>query len=198
MWILLALQAQKSAVERSFERKYSVEVPKLRHGLNHDQFAVDNAFFAEFEFSPVQEGNLQVASVIDRSTTHLDAKFHFKGEIMVECDRCLEPYPFPIDFEQRIVYTFDEELEFDTDEVVLIEESTPTIFLAQDFYDFIILQIPLRRVPEPDVHLCAPQVLELLGLNPDGSPKEIVAAEEDEMPVDPRWQALNKLKDSQE
>jgi uncharacterized protein len=183
-------------VDKAFERKYSIEVPKLGHGLNHVAFSVDTAFFAEFEFSPIQEGNLQVSCVIDRSSTHLDGKFHFQGDIMIECDRCLEPYPYPLDFEERIVYSFDESLEFDTDEVVLIEESTPTLFFAQDFYDFIILQIPLRRVPEPEVHLCAPQVMELLGLHPDGTPKEVVEPEEDEKPIDPRWDALHKLKDS--
>jgi uncharacterized protein len=186
-------------VDKLFERKYSVEVPKLQYGLNEAVFKVDSSFFAHFEFSPIQEGDLTVTATIDRSMTHLDAKFHFQGEIMVECDRCLEPYPYPLDFQTRIVYSFDEELEFDTDEVVLIEESTPTLFFAQDFYDFIVLQIPLRRVPPPEVHLCAPKVLELLGLNPDGSPKESEPeAEEEEDTEDPRWQALKKLKDKKE
>ncbi len=135
---------------------------------------------------------------IDKSTTHLDAKFRFTGEIMIECDRCLEPYPYPLDFEVRIVYSFDEELEFDTDEVILIEDSTPVIYFARDLYDFIVLEMPLRRVPSTDVHLCAPQVLELLGLNPDGSPKEPEELETEEETTDPRWQALNKLKDSKE
>lgn len=186
-------------MDKLFGRKYSVDVPKLQHGLNHDSFAVDSAFFAEFEFSPIHEGKLKIDAVIDRTATQLDAKFHFTGEIMIECDRCLEPYPYPLDFETRIVFAYDEELEFDTDEVVLIEESTPVLYLAQDFYDFIVLQIPLRRVPAPEVHICAPQVLDMLGLNPDGSPKEVVEEEEageDEM--DPRWQALKKLKDSKE
>lgn len=182
-------------MERSFERKYSVDVPKLRYGLNEEVFTVDASFFAAFEFSPIQEGNLKVALTIDKSATHLDAKFHFLGEIMIECDRCLEPYPYPLDFETRIVYTFDEELEFDTDEVVLIEESTPTLFLAQDIYDFIVLQIPLRRVPAAEVHLCAPNVLDLLGMNPDGSPKEPAPQEEVEQDGDPRWDTLKKLKE---
>lgn len=193
------MQAQISIVEKSFERKYSVDIPKLQFGLNDDTFAIDSAFFAEFEFSPIHEGQLKVAASIDRLTTHLDAKFHFTGQIQIECDRCLEPYPYALDFETRIVFTFDDELEFDTDEVILIDPSAPTIFLAQDFYDLIVLEIPLRRVPEAEVHLCAPQVLELLGLNPDGSPKAPAPEEEEEEEIiDPRWQALNKLKDSKE
>ena len=188
-------------MDKVFERKYSVDVPKLRYGLNEEEFTVDKAFFEAFEFSPIQEGLVQAQVVIDKSSTHLDAKIHFQGEITLECDRCLEPYPHKLDFGARIVYSFDEELEFDTDEVVLIEESTPTIFFAQDFYDFIVLQIPIRRVPDASVHLCAPEVLNLLGMNPDGSPKEpepVEEEEEEEMDAeDPRWNALKRLKDQE-
>jgi uncharacterized protein len=192
---------KSSTVDKLFERKYSLEVPKLRYGLNEDVFTVDSTFFAEFELSPIQEGNVKVVVTIVKSTTHLDAKFHFAGEIMIECDRCLEHYPFKLDFVSRIVYTFEESLEFDTDEVVLIEESTPTLFFAQDFYEFISLQIPLRRVPVPEVHICAPKVLELLGINPDGSQKETTVKEDDELEEaedDPRWQVLKKLKSNQD
>jgi uncharacterized metal-binding protein YceD (DUF177 family) len=193
--------SKSSTVDKLFERKYSLEVPKLQYGLNEDVFTVDSTFFAAFELSPIQEGNVKVVVTIDKCTTHLDAKFHFTGEIMIECDRCLEHYPFRLDFESRIVYTFEESLEFDTDEVVLIEESTPILAFAQDFYEFISLQIPVRRVPAPEVHICAPKVLELLGLNPDGSPREPAVEDDNEpeaMEEDPRWQALKKLKSNQD
>jgi uncharacterized metal-binding protein YceD (DUF177 family) len=182
-------------VEKSFERKYSLEVPKLGYGINEEAFEIDRSFFEEFEHSPIQEGEVKVHLVVDKSSTHLDAKFHFLGKIILECDRCLEPYPHAVDFETRIVYSFDEELEFDTDEVVLIDESTPVLYFAQDFYDFLVLQIPLRKVPPTDLHLCPPNVLELLGLNPDGSSKDL--PEDEEEPVDPRWADLKKLKDSE-
>jgi uncharacterized metal-binding protein YceD (DUF177 family) len=183
-------------VELPFGKKYSVEVPKLVFGLNTESFHIDRSFFEAFEFSHIPDGDLTVKAEITRYATHLDAKFFFDGWVSLECDRCMEPYRHGMKFQQRIVYTFDESLEFDTDEVVLIDESVPVIHLAQDFYDFIHLEIPLRKVPSAKVHLCAPEVLELLNLNPDGSEK--VEQVLDEEPLDPRWQALKKLKDSQD
>ena len=175
---------------------YSVEVPKLRYGLNQDVFHIDRSFFEAFEYSAIQEGELRVDVEITKYETHLDAHFHFVGWISLECDRCLELYRHALDFRQQIIYSFDEDLEFDTDEVVLLDESVPVIHLAQDFYDFIHLEIPLRKVPAPQIHLCAPEVLELLNLNPDGSERApIVTEEEEEDESDPRWQALRKLKD---
>jgi len=189
-------------VSQAFEKRYSVEVPKLRYGLNKEVFHLDRSFFEAFEFSAIEEGNLEVEATLEKFETHIDGRFHFKGTVILPCDRCLEPFPYEMEFDQRIVFSKDEDLEFDTDEVILIDDSVPVIFLATDFYDFIHLEIPLRKVPEPDIHLCAPSVLEMLGLNPDGSEREPAPVEEEEEEEadldDPRWRMLRKLKDSQE
>lgn len=170
-------------------RKYSVEVPKLDFGVNEESFEIESSFFEAFEHSPVEEGEVLVKAQIERFKRHLDCQFHFSGKITLNCDRCLEPYPYDLDFEQRLVFTFDEDLEFDTDEVHLINEDNPQIELHQDFFEFISLQVPLRKVPEPEVHLCPPEVLALLGLT-----DEEEAEEETEEGIDPRWAALKDLK----
>ncbi len=189
-------------MEKSFERKYSVEVPKLRYGANEEAFELDRSFFEEFEFSPIHEGKLKVKLKVEKTNTHLDARFQIVGDIVIDCDRCLEPYPYSVDFETRIVYSYDEDLEFETDEVILIDRSVPVLYLAQDFYDFLVIQIPLRKVPEPSVHICAPEVLAMLGLNPDGSQIEESEQEkgddDSEENIDPRWHALKKFKDSEQ
>lgn len=187
-------------MSQAFEKRYSVEVPKLRYGLNQEVFHLDRSFFEAFEFSVIEEGTMRVDATFEKFETHIDGRFHFSGTVILNCDRCMEPYPYQMEFDQRIVFSKDEDLEFETDEVILLDDSVPVVFLATDFYDFIHLEIPLRRVPEPDIHLCAPSVLEMLGLNPDGSEREPVEEEEEpEMDeFDPRWQTLRKLKDSTE
>lgn len=176
-------------MDKDFARKYSVEIPKLDFGENFEQFEIDSSFFAAFENAPVDEGQILVDVKINRLKRHLNAEFHFKGTVTLNCDRCLEPYPFELDFRQEVVYSFDEELEFDTDEVVLVTEDDPQINFATDFFDFISLQIPLRRVPSEDVHVCPEAVLRMLGLLE--TEEEEVDEEED---IDPRWAALKKLK----
>jgi uncharacterized metal-binding protein YceD (DUF177 family) len=182
-------------VDKAFESKYAIEIPKLRPGVNMDEFHVDSAFFQEFEYSLIQEGEVDIQAEITKSETHLDANFHFTGHINLECDRCLEIYPHQIDFQIRIIFAYDESLEFDTDEVLLIEREDPVIYLANDFYDFISLQIPLRKVPEPEVHVCPPEVLAYLDGSYEGEWEDDSAEEEGE--IDPRWEALKKFKDSE-
>ncbi len=182
-------------MDKEFVRRYSVEIPKLELGENKDKFDIESSFFKAFENAPVQEGNIQVDAVINKHRRFLDARFKFKGQITLHCDRCLEPYPYELDFEQAVIYSYDEELEFDTDEVVLIDENSPYLSLFKDFYDFVVLQIPLRKVPPEDLHKCPDSVLEMLGLKEKEEPQEETEAAEEEEPIDPRWAALKKLKD---
>ena len=177
---------------KKFERLYSFEVPKLRDGENTEQYEVDSSFFHEFENSVLSEGKLDVVATIVKYQRHLDVTFQFNGHVVLNCDRCLEPYDEALDFSQRVVYAYDEDLEFDTDEVVLIDENNPYLYVGKDLYDFLVLQVPLRKVPSPEVHTCPESVLKMLGLVE--SEEEEVSEVEEEEEIDPRWAALKKLK----
>lgn len=178
-------------MDKDFERKYSVEVPKLEFGDNFEQFEIDSSFFNEFEKAPVSEGHVVVDAKIQKYRRHLNATFHFSGHLILNCDRCLEPYRFDLEFDQEVVYSFEEELEFDTDDVVLIAEDDPKLYLGKDFFDFVSLQVPLRKVPSEDIHQCPESVLTMLGLKEN----TVEAADEEEEEIDPRWAALKKLKE---
>jgi len=64
--------------------------------------------------------------------------------------------------------------------------------LLQEFYDFLNLAVPIRKVPDSKIHICPPEVLALLGLDEEGAP--VSSKEESSEEVDPRWAALKKLK----
>lgn len=185
-------------MKESFEKEFSIEIPKLKFGLNKEDFLINSSFFEAFEFSPIREGVVRIQAAITKYTSHLDAVFHFQGTIELYCDRCLEPYPYDISFDQRVIFSYDEQLEFETDEVVLLDQNKHLLSLAKEFYDFINLQVPLRKVPEPDVHVCPPRVLEILGLkmaDEESSQKDREAENQEEPEIDPRWLKLKQIKD---
>ena len=184
-------------MDKEFVRRYSVEIPKLDFGENVDEFEIDSSFFEAFENAPVEAGDVHVQALIVKHRRFLDARFTFKGNIVLHCDRCLEPYPYDLEFQQNVIYSYDEKLEFDTDEVVLVDENEPRLNLSGDFYDFVVLQVPLRKIPPVEIHTCPDAVLELLGLKAKAQTEEEaeVKPEEEEENIDPRWAALKKLKD---
>ena len=176
-------------MDKIFDKKYSIELPKLELGEQEEVFLVDKSFFEHFEHSPIKEGDLKIIAKITKYNTHLDVTFDIKGDIVLECDRCLEDYPHKIKNSQRVIYTYDEKSDQEADDVVLIDKKEPLLLLGNDLYELIILEVPIRKVPLPSVHKCAPEVLALIN-NVDGQGNR---TEEEE--IDPRWNELKKLKD---
>jgi uncharacterized protein len=180
--------------ERSFARKYSLNIARLSPGQHEEQFDIDDDFFQHFDRSLIEAGQVKVKVKIMKYETHLDVRFYFDGELMLPCDRCMELYPQPISTEHRIFYSFDPDMDFEGYEVMHIDRDKPDLNVVQELYDFIHLAMPIRRVPPKEVHLCPENVLALLGLDAEGNPAE-PEEEEGEAPIDPRWEALRKLKE---
>ena len=181
--------------DRKFVREYSLNVVRLGLGKHKDSFEIDDAFFAHFEHSMVKNGVVHADLDIEKFPTHLDVGFHISGEVQLACDRCGSPYPHQVDQAFRIIYSFDPELDFEGYEVMHVNNQESHLELVQELYDFVHLAIPMRKVPPKEVHLCAPEVLEMLGLNKEGEPKE---EGETSKEMDPRWAALKNLKDQME
>ena len=184
------------ANERRFEEKYSLHLPQLKLGKQQETFELDRSFFEHFEYGLSESGSVKAVLDIHKYERHLDVKLHLTGTMELPCDRCLEPYPQPIDTTHRLIYSFDPDQKFEATEVIQVSEDEPLLSVAQELYDYVHVSLPLRRVPPKSVHQCNPEVLKVLGLDPDGNPLEADDQEEQEM--DPRWAALKKLKDQEE
>lgn len=173
-------------------REFNIELPKLRNGKNEFHFEVGEKFFGHFEQPIVSEGNVMVHLELHKNLNQLDARFQIEGMVTLTCDRCVLPFSFPIKSEKRLIYTYQEsgvEAEEDLDEVIYIEPKAHTLNVSQEVYDFVCLEIPIRKVPEDCGDDCPNNPLNLLRV------KGIIEKEEDEEAFsDPRWEALKKLK----
>lgn len=172
----------------------------LKEGKHSFNFELDDTFFAKFDSSPIEKGNVQVNLVFDKHASFFDLHFEIDGTIITECDRCAE------DFELDIFGDFDLYVKFnDPDnppkeeeaEVIWINRNDTHLDLAQTVYEFVVLSLPMTKncgVPGPDNPKCKVTNLELL--------KSLIKSEDDieneqketEKPTDPRWEALLKLK----
>jgi uncharacterized protein len=176
--------------DKKIEREYSLNVARLGTGKHTDSFDIDSAFFQYFESPFAENGSATVRLEMEKYNTHLDVKFFLTGQVHLPCDRCGEQYPQVLDSDYRIIYSFDKELDFEGYEVMYVDPGEAHLKLMQEFYDIINLAIPIRKVPAKEVHLCAPEVLSILGLDENGEP----LAQQKEEQMDPRWEALKKLK----
>ena len=179
------------AYDKKFAREYSLNVPLLRIGEQVETFTVSAPFFENFEHSLIHQGEINVSIRIQKTKGHMDTDWHITGWAEVNCDRCGEPYPHALDVSHKLIYSFRENVKYDTEEVINIDPDDTQLSLVQEIYDFIHLSLPMRFVPEPEVHTCDEAVLKALGLIED----EGEDTEDEEEEIDPRWAALKKLKD---
>ena len=156
----------------------------------HDyQFKITDEFFELFENEIVAKGQLDVAVSLTKSETMIETTFDIKGSVLLECDRSLELFDFPIDTHKIMRYRLGDETQELSEELMVIPRDSQIINVASLLFEFIGLEIPMKKLhprfaeeEEGDEELLA-----------------IYTSEEDEEDnqeetVDPRWEALKKLK----
>lgn len=164
-------------------KAYTIDIPKLKLGRHQQEFRVDGTFLENHP--DIQNADIQASLQIERTTMHIDVQYHLTGSVELLCDRCLVPYAFPIDATTQVVYSFDKSMiEAEDAEVVFISRSIHLLDVSQDLYDFIVLQVPYRHVPDDCPRpTCPPDLLNQIGVG-DGV---------EDQTIDPRWESLKGL-----
>ena len=171
--------------------KFNIEIYKLANVKHEFDFEIADAFFAHFENSPVSEGNVKVHVSIDKRENMIEANFQFKGEIILVCDRSLEPYHQEIVLEEKLLYKYGEEEKEIDEQVSIITKQTQVINIGQFIYETIALTIPFKKL-HPKFQEEGFESEEGSMIYRDSSEE----ADEESDPVDPRWEILKNLKNN--
>lgn len=150
------------------------------------EFHLDDKFFEEFGKELVTGGEFDAKVVLDKHETFIDADFVISGFARLVCDRSLEQFDHPLTIRKKVMFKYGEEAGELSDEIVIIPRDLPTLELGQLMYEFIAVEIPMKklhpRFRDEDKN--------------DDSPGKIVyqSNKEDDQDTDPRWDKLKKLK----
>ena len=77
----------------------------------------------------------------------------------------------------------------DEDDIITVPEDDAILDLSWFIYEFIVLNIPIKHVHAPGK--CNPAMIQMLHEHDAARSSEV----EEESAIDPRWDALKKLKD---
>lgn len=171
--------------------KYNVEFKGLKEGLHDFEFEVDNKFFAYFEDSLVDIGEVTVNVILEKRSSFMKLHFKIKGWLELTCDRCLENYPQPIKHKAEMFVKYGEKEFDDGENVIWVSSEEHHINLAQIIYEFITLSIPMRHVHPKNnegKRKCNKEMLKKL--------KNYMRPESEDKTTDPRWDALRKLRNN--
>ena len=136
---------------------YTIAFKGLKNGEHTFDFQVDNALFEAFETEEIKGGDCKVRANLVRSESMLELNITIEGEVICECDRCLEDCPIAIDYEGDLVVKFSDETDYYDGDVMWISPADDVVDLTQYIYESIVLSLPYSRVHEEGE--CNPEML---------------------------------------
>ncbi len=177
---------------------FDINIVGLSHNTHDFEYDIDAAFFALFEHSLVETGQLKVALLLDKSETMLTLNFTIQGVVELVCDKSLNTFDHNIDLTHRLVYKFGAEYDELDDDIIIIPHNEYRINVAQPIYEYILLAVPMRKIHpdlrETDQATDAEYALVYTSEAVDDAEADEEQENGQDQPVDPRWQALNQLK----
>lgn len=167
---------------------YTIPINDLKEGKHQYKFDVADGFFDEFPESEIRKCSIGVDVDLMKRSNGIETSFHINGVVTVVCDRCLDEFDMPIEYEGHIFFELGETADEVSDELVIIPRSESHLDLKQYIYEFISLAVPCQKYHPEDENgnsACNPDMIKRLN--------EIQATEHEEQATDPRWDKLKDL-----
>lgn len=176
-------------------KPFNIAFVGLPTGKHEFTFSLDDDFFACFDGSEVSSAKIEGKLILLKKNNMMDLLFHVTGEILLECDRCLEPLWYPLEVEKTLYVKFGDHREEQSDEVVIIPTTESHFDVSQYFYEFVVLSVPLKKVhgDNKTKEQCNRDILEKLQQYMPGKEKDSDDKSTDR-PADSRWDALKNMK----
>jgi len=163
---------------------FVIPLSGLKEGRHVYNFEIGESFFGQFEGSEITKGDLRADVELDKHASHLDIKIRIGGAVIINCDRCLEIFSYPIESENRLLVKLGSKWDEDDPDLLSIPVDEHELDIKQYLYEFIHLSLPLQRVHPDDKNgksTCNPEMLRKIN-------EHAVNNE-----IDPRWDKLKKL-----
>ena len=128
--------------------------------------------------------------VLRKTDGFIEASFKIQGFVGLECDRSLDRFDHSIDLDKRMIFKFGEEDREIDDEVEMISKDRQSLDMSQFIFEFISMAIPMKKLHPR--YKNEEQVEEELYF----SSEEDMDLDNQKEEIDPRWEALKKLRDN--
>lgn len=166
---------------------FIIQFSGLKFGKHNFKFDVDDAFFEKLEYSPIEKGEVEVKIVLEKKPSMMILDFKLNGWVAASCDRCTVEFKQPLNGEHQLFVKFGDDFDELDEALLVIPHESYELDVSQLIYEFVQLNVPLRKIPceeNDDTSLCDQETLKVLE-----------ASEIDEKSSNPLWAELNKIKD---
>ncbi|PRP67726.1 YceD family protein [Nonlabens agnitus] len=172
-------------------KEFKIAFAGLKQGKHEFSFELDNEFFESFGYDEFNSAAVIANVELDKRSTLMDLHLVGSGSINVNCDVTNEPFDMPVDATMDIVVKFGERFNDDNEDILILPHGEYELNVAQYLYEMVVLFIPLKKThPGLEDGSLESDVLDKLEELKLSSPDE----SEEGIDIDPRWDALKKLK----
>jgi uncharacterized metal-binding protein YceD (DUF177 family) len=163
-------------------KEHTIPFTGLKDGTHEFQFELGVPFFEAAGVEDFEGGQVQARVSLEKTPTLLVAHIQEEGVVSLRCDRCNAPLELPVSGDQRQIFQLHGEEDPDDDELVTLDPSAHSINMSHYLYECLRLAVPIRRTHAEGQ--CDPEAEQALAR----------FAVENEPAPDPRWEALQQLK----
>lgn len=160
-----------------------VRLSGLKPGVYEQEIVLGDSFFEGFENEEIEGGEVHYSVRLEKSERITMLTITLEGWLATWCDRCLGRMKVKIGGVEHLNVRFSDSEQTDDEETAIVPEDANEIDLAPWLYEYAAVRLPLQHV-HPDGE-CDPEVTQYIGAENE---------EGDADYVDPRWEALKKLK----
>mgnify|MGYP000159157463 CR=1 FL=1 len=130
-------------------RIFEIDIVALKFGSHSFTFNLDKLFFAYFKEHQngfIEKGDCVAEVILEKNEQLIRATFIIEGTVELICDRSLDDFDYEVDVDESILYKYSEQEKELTEEIVLITHKTPSINVGGLLYEFLMLDIPLKKL----------------------------------------------------
>lgn len=187
---------------------YTVSLKSQGTNTTEYKFVLADKFFSDMESMDIRGGLVDCTLTVARHADIYHFSFDCKGYVNILCGRCLDEMRHDVDAQYDLAVKYGEEFCDDDDEVLVLGPDDTEVDVSRMLHDTVALSIPLT--PHHPEGQCNEQMMQILRqhqagdaigdqteMDQDTEPAQDGQEEEtNHCGIDPRWEALQKLKDN--
>lgn len=177
--------------------RFDIDLKGMAVDELHYSYNLDNEFFSDVESKEVSGGDVKAEVNIRKRSHSFDVTIDVDGTVVVACDRCLDDMELHVDASDRLVVKWGDKDNYE-DEIIEISEAKGILNVGWLIYESICLAIPMTHVHEEGQ--CNEEMADKLSRLMTYEAGDVEVSEEDgeeeDKPIDPRWEELKKILDN--
>lgn len=164
-------------------KEYVIPIYGLKPGIHNYEFELNQSFFESFDSELLDKPNIRVELLLEKTSNMVILNFAATGTGEVPCDRCGDTIEIPLECTDRVIVKYGEEKPMDVDDIIVLLPNEHELDVSQRIHEMLVLNMPLKLAHE-SLKDCDQDVIKRLSGNERNEDNDI----------DPRWEALRKLK----